>query len=1034
MLPIRLEIQGLFSYKTRQIIDFTRLTRYPLFGIFGKVGSGKSSLLDAMVFALYDASPRGIGVQGSARAEIVNLSSDEFTVVFDFSAGSGAEEKTYRFSVTNRRRRNNTMGVFSRSSYEWNGTEWIPFSGRDASDILGLSRENFIKTIIIPQGTFAEFLQMKGSDRTAMMIQLFPKLAGFDLQGKVSEMASRARTELDQLKGQLLEMGEEDPELNEEYWHSLIQSLESRVKTARAERDAARQKSEDLARRKASNDEWIQTSLDLSRQQENLPAMKLEKDGLDRFERLFRLFSGPLQQLSSDRQRLTRILESLPGLEQALQAAIEEELAAGQFLEAARKDSESIGELEKLVANLENAVLRDDLSRKIAGQEEQARKAREALHSMAGELKRNSAVKDKAAREIMELSGLESEKALLVQHKNWLEEKGRILEAQARAEGNRNKAEDDINLKKNEMEKLLRSPALEGYREGWSPGIKFAEFSRQMGLVLGQAVASRDKLQAIVSEAALHERLAALAAGLREGEPCPLCGSASHNPDAAAVRPAGDAASAEALRRANARIEQLEEIRRNLSGIEAGTLSLLRIRSDWEEEIRKFAADLERHREAGEKGGFGGRSAEEIDRELAHADEQLRLREGIRTSHDQARTEELRLSEAIASGQARLDEITSGLNQDMGRLQALPPSDGTEFPGPEEAALEVDKRKKQIAAIKEALHAAIQRKSDAGSALELARGRHSDAATQADALSLDCRKKEESLLQNLQPENIAGIADLEVLLSRGGDPQKDRERIDAFFREFNRLADRLASLKKEKADEPVPEADLEEAGFRAEEAGLLYDRESDGLAVESDRFRNWRQRQERFALLREKHRVADLHNQNVLLLRGLFEGRAFVNYASSHYLRNIVEMANHRFRSLTRNKLELQLDGENNFWVRDFLHQGQQRHIRTLSGGQMFQAALSLSLALADSVRHITRNERSFFFLDEGFGSLDREALGLVLETLRQLRFENRVVGIISHVEELRQELDQALLVELDPAHGSRVRFSGQEAPEQPEG
>ncbi len=100
------------------------------------------------------------------------------------------------------------------------------------------------------------------------------------------------------------------------------------------------------------------------------------------------------------------------------------------------------------------------------------------------------------------------------------------------------------------------------------------------------------------------------------------------------------------------------------------------------------------------------------------------------------------------------------------------------------------------------------------------------------------------------------------------------------------------------------------------------------------------------------------------------------------------------------------------------------RSVRTLSGGQTFQASLCLALALADNITHRMGSTQNFFFLDEGFGTLDRDSLALVFETLKQLRKENRIVGVISHVEELQQEIDHSLLVRKDDERGSLVKGS----------
>ena len=109
------------------------------------------------------------------------------------------------------------------------------------------------------------------------------------------------------------------------------------------------------------------------------------------------------------------------------------------------------------------------------------------------------------------------------------------------------------------------------------------------------------------------------------------------------------------------------------------------------------------------------------------------------------------------------------------------------------------------------------------------------------------------------------------------------------------------------------------------------------------------------------------------------------------------------------------------------MNEGKVRSVKTLSGGQTFQASLSLALALADNIQQITRSSQNFFFLDEGFGSLDRESLEIVFDTLKTLRRENRIVGVISHVEEMQQEIEAHLRIENDPERGSLIRRSWEE-------
>lgn len=174
----------------------------------------------------------------------------------------------------------------------------------------------------------------------------------------------------------------------------------------------------------------------------------------------------------------------------------------------------------------------------------------------------------------------------------------------------------------------------------------------------------------------------------------------------------------------------------------------------------------------------------------------------------------------------------------------------------------------------------------------------------------------------------------------------------------------------------------------------------------------------------EALRVLTKRRDNLDTLAKLFKGRGFVRFVSTLYLQELVDCANRRFEVLTRRALRLELTDKNDFVVRDFLNDGRLRSVKTLSGGQTFQAAFSLALALADSVH---REESGFFFLDEGFGSLDKDSLQIVMEALWGLGKENRIVGVISHVEELQREIPSYLLIRREEERGSTIIPSWEE-------
>jgi len=137
----------------------------------------------------------------------------------------------------------------------------------------------------------------------------------------------------------------------------------------------------------------------------------------------------------------------------------------------------------------------------------------------------------------------------------------------------------------------------------------------------------------------------------------------------------------------------------------------------------------------------------------------------------------------------------------------------------------------------------------------------------------------------------------------------------------------------------------------------------------------------------------------------------------------LCDHANVRFHRMTRNQLSLQLNENNDFEIIDYLNEGRSRSVKTLSGGQAFQVSLSLALALAESVQTNAQSEKNFFFIDEGFGTQDVESVNIVFETLMNLQKENRIVGIISHVEELKEKIPVSLHITKDEERGSLIEI-----------
>ena len=178
MIPKKLTLQGLFSYQEKQVIDFQKLTEAHLFGIFGSVGSGKSSILDAITFALYGETER-MNSRDNRNYNMMNLKSDQLLIEFDFAGKDGT---TYRSMVKGRRnsKKFDDVKTFERAAYKISNGTVAPIEIEELQKVIGLSYENFKRTIIIPQGKF-QLGEVKPEQLEAVKLKLKEVLADLEV-------------------------------------------------------------------------------------------------------------------------------------------------------------------------------------------------------------------------------------------------------------------------------------------------------------------------------------------------------------------------------------------------------------------------------------------------------------------------------------------------------------------------------------------------------------------------------------------------------------------------------------------------------------------------------------------------------------------------------------------------------------------------------------------------------------------------------------------------------------------------------------
>ena len=339
---------------------------------------------------------------------------------------------------------------------------------------------------------------------------------------------------------------------------------------------------------------------------------------------------------------------------------------------------------------------------------------------------------------------------------------------------------------------------------------------------------------------------------------------------------------------------------------------------------------------------------------------------------------------------------------------------GREIPGAEEKSRRIQE---ELSGLRERLAAAASRRKELETQAQGLRGR----------LPFGSFKEAEQKAEQLEQQKKALEEALEAAARECQAQEQEKARLEG---QVSQLAEQLKSAKA--ADRPSLLRSQEE--LKAEKNGLterqktLHARISgNASALENMKLRLEKQEEleQRLSWVRALSNTAS----------GNIAGKEKVmleTYIQTTYFDRIIRRANLRFLSMSGGQYELKRSREagNNrsqsgleLNVIDH-YNGTERSVRTLSGGESFQASLCLALGLSDEIQASAGGIRlDAMFVDEGFGSLDEEALRQAIETLAGLAGGNRLVGIISHVAELKERIDRQIIVTKEREGGSRVRI-----------
>lgn len=980
MIPVRLTIQGLYSYQEAQTIDFTQLTQAGLFGLFGAVGSGKSSILEAITFAIYGKTER-LNQSGDNRYyNMMNLKSNELLIDFEFRSGS----ELYRSIVKGKRNSKQFDNVPSlkRSAYRLQEGAWLPVELGELERSIGLNYDHFKRTVIIPQGRFQEFLQLGGADRTQMMKELF-HLDRFEFSMQTAALESANMQERKLLEDRLQQLGR----VTEDDLAALQEQLEQMEREdARTKQllDAALQKRDQLKQIQALELKWMEAKErmeELKAEQSEICVLEAEQVKLEYIQQHF------LQVIEQERSLERREKELLDGLQQDQAALQSTELRlkeVGVQFEQVTKLYEQRHSRTMEVAAMEKWAKVLQFRAAVKGFEQDYAQLQPQVDR---HLARVNAAKQAAEQLEANLSALKAtmpDGLRLSQAKSWLQQ-SESLELQLRQILER-------------LEALPTDEALRAQRTRLEQQLHQEEQQYQHLLV--------------------QQRLQEVAETLRSGTACPLCGSETH-PKPLSNEPmhAILLQSQRAIQERRTQIESLQTQQVTREQLEIQTSELLkskqahRLRNQWPEwkalmEVEQAFAQWERM-QSQEK-------AMEQQRR-----QQRQLEAASRTDWENAQAAVERLLVRIREGKNTIAVWSEDVPEEMQqRLQVVEATQlRAQIESIKQERVEVEQRYTQGAKQHEQLQKDVSRLNglvEHGQAqLVHVRLQRKERHEQLDVLLLEAPFDRMDQVYERLPL-LKGLPEM-------------RTRVQTFHAHWNRVETELKNDTQRLGDQRFDADAFQQVQQELEALQLQHAEGLRQLGALKSRLEETTKKHQQQTEWNRQLELLEHRAENLRIMRQLFRASGFVNYISSIFLHELCHAANERFHRLSRQQLTLEIDKDNAFLVRDFLNGGKRRHVKTLSGGQTFQAALCLALALSERIQQNQPAGQHFFFLDEGFGSLDKSALNTVFETLKTLRSEQRIVGVISHVEEMQQEMETHLAIVLDAERGSLLKPSWQQ-------
>ena len=1065
MKPIRLTMQAFGSYGEKTEIDFQKGGDF--FLISGDTGSGKSTIFDAMMFALYgEVSTNGSGKENELLSQFVDVRNDKPVVSLVFTAHQHGQEETYKITRTPRHiRPAKRTGAKQQEEGETaellmpDGSQYpskLSDTNRKIEEIVGLTADQFRKVVMIAQGEFMDFLRAGSKEKTELLrdllktdyyYQLSERLktlakekntAAKTQRAKLSLIAANAETKglpeedalaLDKAKGTVIKAAEK---LQPEQVDALVdvlsdmcarlemqqRELAQRQTTAQVERD-------ECMKRIEAAQPLMQRFKELENADKTLQECAAQAAEIEEKRGLI----GKIRDAWAIEPKYQRMKDARDALTNA-----QTELAAKQQELPQLKQTAA----DAVVLHQQMEKTKDAATTQCAEVETKVEKALKTFDALE---KAEKALRQAEEADAKAKANAESAKKALDDFKKqedaWRKQEAELQGAEAAYEVCKQQNQQYRDLKKSLED-------LHGSQKDVQEKARQAAAAKDAYASATQKYQREQKAYDDYRLAFLNAQAGLLARELAPGKPCPVCGALEHPAPCQLTqenqqlnrgeldrrrKAADDAAKAQAEKAKESESAQVKLTERQKAAEEAEKKLVENATNIRENVPMATAADVEAMLQAW---------LPELQSASKSVQAKVKALDDVRKNLEGAKAERDKLEKAASDAQetAKSTAVKKAEAEKTWNLHQEELSGGT-YRTREDAVAQRTQAQEAKQKAEAAASQAAEKERQAQKAKTECRARIQQLDAEMPKKQADAEEFNQQYQQTMAEKSLDETRWQALTANYDAEePDRLQKKVNDFDQKKNTAETQCTTAQSAIAGREKPDMAKLEAASKAAESALkeVSDALETAKHLHSDNARVLKDLRDGRDPLAKACKEANTAQHLSDVMAGTESGNRMnlETFVQRNYMEKILRDANRRFRDMSNGQFELKLinvedagDGKNKGLDLEVysIVTGKTRSVNTLSGGESFMAALSLALGMADQIQAATAAiHLDVMFIDEGFGSLSDNARNEAVNILKEMAGKQRQIGIISHVSELKDEIENQLIVKKD-YRGSHISW-----------